>query len=392
MTFSLLAAAVLASGFLIGLVPTIVDGIKKPLQTRLNLSEGRLDWFVRFFYLAWLPAMPLAGWLLDSWNLSREILFFGLVGVILGFTWMALARSAASLLLSAVFLGLAYSCVATAAVRLMTTVFFKQDPDLDKLHIASLNIGFVAIGSGALVGPWIAAAIERWWGCRQGLLYVSVVCIAPAALTAFCESASFPATAAEGASSLGDVFTHPHMALIAGVILLYFALENCLEYWPGPYLKELGYQAGGTQVGVIIFWLAFIATRAAAAWWFYEYPGHGLVVTIGLLVVSAVILGNLTSGYQIGGGTLGFWLVGACYGPLLPGFLGIALDLSAKVSDKPLPATLLGVLLALSGLDTLIVRPLMSGFGRDRAARSVMRVPTVLAIVLAAPLLLLIFL
>ena len=124
MIFSLLAAAVLASAFLIGLVPTIVDGIKKPLQARLNLSDGRLDWFVRIFYFAWLPAMPLAGWLLDSWNLSREILFFGLVGVILGFAWMALARSAASLWGTAVSLGVAYSCVTTTSVRLMTSVFF----------------------------------------------------------------------------------------------------------------------------------------------------------------------------------------------------------------------------------------------------------------------------
>ena len=241
------------------------------------------------------------------------------------------------------------------------------------------------------MGPWLAAAIERWWGCRQGLLYVSVLCIVPAVLTALCERALFP-KAAETASSLGDVLMHPHMALIVGVILLYFALERCLDFWPAAYLRDLGYQARGIQAGTLVFWLAFCATRAAAAWWFYQYPGHGLAVTIGLLLASALILGNLASGYEFGGGSLGFWLVGACYGPLLPGFLGIALDVSAKVSDKPLPATLLGVLLALNGLDALIVRPLMSGFGRDRAARSVMGVPTVLAVVLAAPLLVLAFL
>jgi MFS family permease len=387
MTFSLLAAAVLASAFLIGLVPTVVDGIKKPLQDRLSLSEGRVAWFVRLFYVAWLPAMPLAGWMLDSWPFARQILFFGQIGVILGFTWIALAKSAASLQFGAAFLGLAYSCVTTATVHLMTAVFFPDEPDIDKLHAASLCIGFVAVGSGALVGPWFAAAIERWWGCRQGLLYVSVLCILPAALTAFCESALFAGPPA-AASRLGDLITYPHLALIAGAILLYFAIETCLDFWPDAYLKELRYQPGGRRVATIIFWLAFIATRAAAAWWFYQYPGHGLAVTIGLLIASAIILGNLTTGYMIGGGSLGFWLVGACYGPLLPGLLGVVLDLTAR----PLPATLLGALLALCGLDTLLVRPLMSRFGRGRAARSVMCVPTVLAILLAAPLLLLAFL
>jgi hypothetical protein len=396
MIFSLLTAAVLAGGFMIGLVPTVVDGIKRPLQDRLSLSESQSEWFLRLFYLAWLPAMPLSGWIIDSWNvlswdISRELLFFGQVGVILGLIWMALARSAASLQLSSVFLSLAYSCVATTTVHLMTTVFFADEPNINQLNSASLNIGFIAIGLGALVGPWVTGAIERWWGCRQGLLYLSVLCIGPAVLTALCERALFPKSA-EVASSLEDVLTHPDMALIVGVILLYFTLENCLEFWPDAYLKELGYQPGGMRAGMLVFWLAFIGTRAAAAWWLYEHPGHSFGLTLGLLVVSSIILGNLTSGYEIGGGSLGFWLVGACYGPLLPGFLGIALDQAAKVADKPMPTLLLGALLAVSGLDTLVVRPLMSGFGEHRAARSVMRVPTILAIVLAAPLLLLAFL
>ncbi len=140
---------------------------------------------------------------------------------------------------------------------------------------------------------------------------------------------------------------------------------------------------------MLVFWLAFIGTRAVAAWWLYEHPTHTFGLTLALLIASAIVIGNLTSRYQIGGGSLGFWLVGACYGPLLPGFLAIALDQGA---GKPLSTTVLGALLALSGLDTLIVRPMMIGFGRERTARSVMGVPTVLAIILAAPLLLLAFL
>ncbi len=381
MIFSLLTAAVLAGAFLIGLIPTIVDGMKKPLQDRLNLSGPQCDWFLRLFYLTWLPAMPLAGWMLDSCPYSRQILFSSLVGVIIGFTWMALARSAASLQLSAAFLGLAYSCVTTTAVRLMTSVFFADEAKIS----ASLNVGFIAVGLGALVGPWVAVAIERLWGCRQGLLYLSLACIAPAVLAVVCEGPDPTKTAA----SIEEVILHPHVALIVGVILFYFALENCLEFWPDAYLKELGYQPRGMRAGMLVFWLAFIGTRAGAAWWLYEHPSHSFGLTLGLLIASAILLGNLTGGYEIGGGSLGFWLVGACYGPLLPGFLGIALDQGERLAGRPMPALMLGALLALSGLDTLVVRPLMSGFGKDRPARSVMRVPTVLAIVLAAPLLLL---
>jgi H+/gluconate symporter-like permease len=58
---------------------------------------------------------------------------------------------------------------------------------------------------------------------------------------------------------------------------------------------------------------------------------------------------------------------------------------------KALPVSILGALLALSGFDTLVVRPVMNVFGKDRPARSVMWAPTVLALILAAPLLLLAF-
>src|SRR5438309_750507 len=115
MTLTILVAATLVSGLLIGLIPTLVDGIRKSLKDRLNLPDRRSEWFVHLFYLAWLPAMPLAGWLLDELH-AREILFGGLVALILAVAWLALIRSAVPLLLNAFFLGAAYSCVATAAV------------------------------------------------------------------------------------------------------------------------------------------------------------------------------------------------------------------------------------------------------------------------------------
>lgn len=388
MTFTLLVAATLVSGLLVGLIPTLVDGFQKSLKDRLNLPEGRAEWFVRLFYLAWLPAMPLAGWLLDEFP-TREILFGGLVALIVGIAWLALIRSATPLLFNALYLGAAYSCVATTTVSLMSRVFF-EDYLHHKLHIASLNIGFVAVGLGALMGPWLVAAINRWWGFRQGLLYLSVALIVPGALAALSDREHFP-TAPQDVATWNEVFLYPQMGMIVIVILLYFALENCLEFWPETYLKELGHEGAGLQMSMLVFWLAFIAARGAAAWLLVEYarfPQFAFGLTIGLAIISALILGNLTGGFEMGSGTFWFWLLGACYGPLLPGLLGMALELY----PKPLPMSILGVLLALSGVDTLVMRPVMNLFGKDRPARTMMRLPTILALVMAAPMLLLAFL
>ena len=54
------------------------------------------------------------------------------------------------------------------------------------------------------------------------------------------------------------------------------------------------------------------------------------------------------------------------------------------------PATTLGMMLALSGVDTLIVRPLMTRLANRSSARTLMRVPLVLALIMAGPLLFLV--
>ncbi len=374
------------AGVVIGLIPTLIDAVKTLVAARFKDTAIRTDWFVPLFYLTWLPAMPGAGLLLDNTH-SKEILFFGLVALVLGVAWLALINSLASLLVNAIFLGTAYSTVAVAGIRLMTSAFFPDYVETDKMNIASLNLGFVMVAFGALLGPGTVKAIERWSGYRQGLLYVSAALILPAALTALCDRSRFP-SAPENAAPWHELYLHPHLMLIAGVILLYFILENLLEYWPEAFLKDIEYQGGRLKLTLLVFWLAFIGTRAAAAWWVYHHPGHGFAITILLIIASGCVLGNLAGGFDVGSSTFGFWLAGACYGPILPGLLGIALDFYHPL---PLPVSALGVILALSGLDTLVVRPLVSASAEARSARSLMRVPTFLAFALAAPLLLLAF-
>ena len=340
MNLSLLAAVALANGLLIGLVPTLIDGIKTSLQARLGAADGRMEWFSRLFYLAWIPAMPLTGWLIDSVR-NREILFFSLIALILAVAWLALARTASMLLSAAFALGFAYSGVTTATIPLDDgRCFFPTRSRSQQLNIASLNLGFVAVGAGALLGPWIVRAIERWWGTRQGLLFFAIALIVPAAMTVLSDRAAFPPPP-ESPASWYEVFTHQHqvqMALVVGALLIYFALENCLEFWPDAYLKEIGYQQTGVQIGLFIFWLAFIGTRGAAAWWLYQHPTHGFFVTMIPLVASAVVLGILAEGYDLGSGSFWFWLLGSCYGPVLPGLLGIALDLYRQGFRQPAPA------------------------------------------------------
>lgn len=377
MTLTLLAVAVALSATFIGLLPAMVNGVQKSLQVKLQLPDGRVEWFVRLFYLGWL-AMPVAGLMLETLP-GKAILFAGLVAVILGLAWLALVRTTAALAMNGAFLGIGYSCVTTATVSFMPVAFYPDYAHTYNLQTASLNLGFMMVGLGALVGPWLVVVMERWWGYRQGLLYASMAAILPAVLVAICDADRFPPPPETIANWL-TVFTRPQMAWIALAILIYYALESTLEFWPPAFLKSLGYHQRGIRFNLAIFCVAFIVTRGAAAWWFYWHPSHAVALTIMLVVIAALAFFNLASGFDIGGGTLGFWLLGAAYGPLLPCILGMAMQ-------RPIPASGLGGLLALGGLDMLLVRPGMSTLSKDRPIRSAMWAPMFLSLALWVPLL-----
>jgi MFS family permease len=373
--FPLIASAIVSS-LAVGFLPSLLDGLKKQLSQRLVLSENRVEKLSLAFYLAWLPGMPLAGWVMDFWPSShKEVLFFGLVATTLFLAWLGVVQSQRGLFAVMTALGLAYSCVAVGCVQLMPLALSYRGSST-----AALNFGFVFVALGALFGPLACNAIERWWGQRQGLLFLSFNFLVPAALIAMSDALPrVPET------EIGLTLSQPHLWLIAFIVLIYFAIENCLEFWPESFLKQIGFGESGIKGSLLIFWLAFIGARVFVGFFLHT---SGQVSEIWLLAVllfiSAICIGNLVGANEWSSGILGFWMIGLCYGPLLPGFLGLALKLFPG-----LPGTALGVLLALSGLDTLLVRPLMAHLTAKHPARKVMFVPTLLAVVLLAPLVLL---
>src|SRR5271170_5421970 len=98
----ILVTGAAVSGLAIGFVPALVDRLRAPLQRELKSSA--VDRLLDLFYVAWLPAMPLAGWLLD-YGRSKELLFFGMLGCVLGIAWLGLVRDRRGLAGSALLLG-----------------------------------------------------------------------------------------------------------------------------------------------------------------------------------------------------------------------------------------------------------------------------------------------
>src|SRR5260370_8797201 len=118
MPSSLLIASAATSGFTIGFVPTLVDSIRTPLSRQVAAPERRVNRILALFYLCWLPAMPLSGWLLDHGLLDhprpKGILFFGLLSCVLGIAWLGMAHTSGSLLTIVLVLAVLYSITPTA--------------------------------------------------------------------------------------------------------------------------------------------------------------------------------------------------------------------------------------------------------------------------------------
>jgi MFS family permease len=370
----LLVATSISSALALGLVPVLFGSVKTTLRDRLHLTERRLDQLDKLLLLAWVPLMPLAGWLIDQWGLS-EILFAGSMILSLAISWLALCQTFVGLLWGVLGLAVAGACITTAGVTLM--------PDALTLSprwsaAASLGLGYVFVSLAMLLTPLLVRWLQRQLGFQKAVLSVGLLCLVPAALVALVKGEiPGPGPVPLQEAAVFDL----RFWLIALVAFLYFLLERSLAIWPGPYLAELGYTGRNLVRLLVGFWCAFLLFRFGLGWMIRQ--GNEAWLVLVLLVVSSMVMGNLAGAYAPGSGYLGVWLVGACYGPLLPALLGILLDLEGP---RGIRGQAVGIVFALSALSSLMVQPALAAFAKNHTPRAAMRIPMVLGLLMAAPM------
>jgi len=243
---------------------------------------------------------------------------------------------------------------------------------------AALNAGFIGIGLGSFAPPAVLRRLERWLGFRNALLVLGLGALIPAA---FVFAGHLPSEApARDPAAASDFLHDPRFWLLAVMLVLYYPIESALDIWSGPFLNELGYRNRPWRMMHIGFWLSFLIARLAM--YFLMGPRNEIWFLFLCTLTSAIVLGNLVGAYGASAGGTGFWFVGACYGPLLPGFLGLLLETTTTS-----PGLALGSVLAVAGLHDALAHPLMARTMHARPVRTAMRIPLIMTLLMLAPLL-----
>jgi hypothetical protein len=245
-----------------------------------------------------------------------------------------------------------------------------------------MNLAFIFLTVGALIGASLAGVVGRLPQFRQRLLMTALLCLGAAALVAVTPGSDFAAAHAD--YGLASLMADPRLWMAALIALLYFPLEASLSTWAQTYFKDLAFSARGTTLLIICFWATFVGARLATAWLLPAGFEMWLVLILALLI--AITLGNLAGTFNRTNGALAFLLIAASAGPFLPTFLSAAGEVSGP---GPISATALGGLFAIGTVGCLLFERPLRGFAQSHSIRETLRLPMILALVLSIPALVL---
>lgn len=375
-----LVPAAIASAFVFGMLLALLGSIKLPLARRLALDETRVGALLAALNLALIPMVLVSGVVVDRIGV-RGVVIAGSALAAIGLVGLAFAESYRIALASLFAAGLGGSCLTAGAMVLMPRAFFEDNAS------ASLNLGNVFFGLGALATPALADVLVRGLGLRAALGVLAAVALAPAAAAAAVPADAYdPGTALPG--RLLGVFNTPAVWLAALVLVLYCPLEGALGTWATTYLTEFGYRARRAALLLSGFWLAFLAGRLVVGYLQQRetLPRNSDAWLIVLLALAAgVVLGNLAGTRNASVASRGLLTVGALLGPIFPTLVGVVFD----NTDPGSRGSAFGTMFAIGSAGSLVLPPAVGAFARRTSVRAAFRIPTMMALALSGLALLL---
>jgi fucose permease len=367
--FSLVTAVTISGAFAFGMVLSLLGSIKLALAKRLQIDEARVGGLLSALNLALIPMMLLSGLLIDRWGVM-EVLILGSLVTALALFGLALGQNYRWALLAVLLVGIGGACLSTSSVVLMPQAFFPDQA------AASLNLGNVFFGLGALITPALVDLLLHTVRFRWTLAVLALICLAPAVVALFVSGSQLPAPAPQG--DLIAVFHNPLLWLSGLVFFLYAPLEFAIGTWATTYLTDHRYRPSRAAWLLSGFWLTFFAGRLGMA--FLE--GGDILpresepwVILFLALLSAVALGNLAGASTKGNAGLGLLVLGAFLGPIFPTLMG-----GVFTAFPERRGTAYGAVFAIGSVGSLLMAPIIGRRARATSVQQSLRLLMLLAL------------
>jgi fucose permease len=367
--FQAITAVCISGAFVVGMVFALLPSLRGPLSKRQGLDEAQINGLFTALSLALIPMMFLSGALCDVLS-PRIVLIAGGLLTAAALLFLPTRPSYFATLFSVLAIGLGGACISAATIVLMPLAFFGKNTDL----AASLNLGNVFFGLGALVTPALIDLMMRGLDLRRTLGIVAAIFFVPVVLASVAPSGQFGAIEPQSAH-LENVFGSPLLWLAALVFLLYGPLEWSVSTWAIKYLTDLGYRERRAALVLAGFWLAFLGARLLTALWQH---GGGLneswnaILICVLAIVAAIALGDLAGAGSRANAGFGLILLGAALGPIFPTL--VALLFKQFPSHR---GTAYGAMFGLGSVGSLFLPRWMDAYARRKSVQYALRVPNV---------------
>lgn len=339
--------ATLAAAFVFGMLLALTAGLKTTLAKKLGNAEDQATGILAAMHLTFVPMMLIAGMLVDAWG-AGEVLILGAVLAAVGIVSLSLSQSARQCLCAVLLTGVGAGCVGNSATVLMPRSFF------DNSAAASLNLGYVFVGLGALLTPVATDLLLRVVSIRRALGGVAMVCVVPAGLALAAPTQAMPS------GEIREAAWSAPVVWIAGVVfMLYSPLEAWLGTFVGRYLTDLGYTPRRSALLLAGVWLTFLASRLVTALLQQQEvlsPFSDPWLIWMLALPAAIALGNLAGTHSRGNAAVALLLMGAFLGPIFPTLVGFVMT----SFDPRQQGIAFGTMYALGAAGSCLMAPLLS--------------------------------
>jgi fucose permease len=369
--FTLLTAVTIAGAFAFGMVLSLLGSIKLNLAKRFQIDEAGVGGLLSALNLALIPMMPLSGFLIDRWD-ARHVLLLGSLVTAVALFSLTLSQSYRWALVSILLVGAGGACLSTGSIVLMPAAFF---PDQEA---ASLNLGNVFFGLGALITPALVDLLLNTLRFRWTLGVLALITLTPAVLALFTTGPPAPAPQENGELAL--LLRDPLLWISGLVFCLYGPIEFAIGTWATTYLTDHRYHPSRAAWMLSGFWFTFFAARLGMAF----LDADGVLprqsepwVILFLALLSAVALGYLAGASTKGNAGVGLLVLGAFLGPIFPTLIGAVFE--AFPHNR---GTAYGTVFAIGSVGSLFMAPVIGRRARNTSVQQSVRILMLLALAL----------